>query len=112
MENPLIEWAKKEKTRLGWSYRDIADNSNKSISNVHFNEVMEYRQPISAKFVLAVSIAFNMPIWEAFYLSGMLPEGHKVTTELLTKLEKLPHDRKKQILELIDMFSSKEKKEG
>jgi len=108
MENKLIEWVKKEKKRLGISYRDIDSNCNSLISHVHIGYIVAYKQPISAKFVLGMSVAFNIPIWEAFYMAGMLPDEHKITAELLTKLDKLPPDRKKQILELVDMFSQKE----
>jgi len=111
MENKLIEWVRKEKQRLGLSYRELANYSNNTISNVHAGQIMEYKQPISEKFVFAMSIAFNMPIWEAFYMAGMLPEKANANVELLIKYEKMPPDRQKQILELIDIFSSKEKKE-
>jgi len=112
MENKLIEWVKKEKERMGLAYRDIAENSRGNISNVHTNEVMEYRQPISAKFVFAMSIAFNIPIWDAFHMSGMLPDEHEEIAELLIKYQKLPPDDKKVIQTQLDFLIYKNKIDG
>jgi len=111
MKNELIEWVNKEKERLDLSFREIAENSNSVISHTHISDTLSYKHPISEKFVFAMSVAFNIPIWEAFYMAGMLQDKAKVNSELLIKYDKLPPDRQKQIMELIDIFISKEKKE-
>lgn len=109
MENKLIEWVKKEKNRLGLSLREMSENSNSIISHAHISDTLKYKQAISEKFVLAMAIAFNMPIWEAFYMAGMLPDEHKSVAELLIKYEKLPPDGKKDVLDQIDFLMFKHK---
>jgi len=110
MNDRFKAWVEEERKRRGWSYRELARQSNVSQSLI--SRVLSDDMPATADFCIKIAQALEVSPETLMRLAGILPPAspaspadNTVLQELVELARNLPPDQQQQVLEYIRFIS-------